>query len=55
MTPTGIETIDEALYELTDAYDWGDFVKVQFLVDILLDIRSLVESSQTHQEALYED
>ena len=51
MTPTGIDYIDEALYELTDAYDWGDFVKVQFLVDILLDIRSLIESPESHQDA----
>ena len=51
-----IDSIDEALFEITDGYELGALVRVSTIVDILLDIRSIMlEGSDNAQDAFLDD
>jgi len=51
-----IDSIDEALFEITDGYELGALVRVSTIVDILLDIRSIMlEGSDNAQDAFSDD
>lgn len=55
MMMTGIDSIDEALFEITDGYDLDTLVRVSTIVDILLDVRCLLEDSQIAHNAITAD